>query len=341
MKVLVTGGAGYIGSHTVISLLNHGHDPFVIDNFNSGTEANLAIVEKLTGTKVPYMHIDITDEKAVLSIFNKIDFDAVIHFAALKSVSQSISEPLDYYSTNVAGLLNVLKGFLHKREASSLSRFIFSSSATVYGPPEQLPVSETQPVGNGIANPYGWSKYMGEQILNDCSTAYPNLQAIALRYFNPLGAHESGLLGENTEQIPNNIAPYITKVACGELPFLSIFGNDYDTPDGSGIRDYVHVMDIAEGHVAALNFSKAGFHAINLGTGKGTSVFELVKYFENTIGLEIPIKIVERRPGDLSKVYADPEKAFTLLGWRATKSIQLACEDSWRWQLNLSKQTDK
>ncbi|HMS31030.1 MAG TPA: UDP-glucose 4-epimerase GalE [Candidatus Saccharibacteria bacterium] len=328
MNILVTGGAGYIGSHTVLELLQQDHEVVVIDNLSNSSSESLKRVEKITNKKIRFIESDVQNEVTLNQIFSDHKLDAVIHFAGLKSVGESVSNPLLYYRNNLESTLilcDVMKKF-------GVKKLVFSSSATVYGTPKELPIHETSQTGVGITNPYGQTKYIIEKILKDIANSDRSLSITLLRYFNPIGAHESGLIGENPSGIPNNLLPYISQVAVGKLNKLKVFGNDYDTPDGTGIRDYIHVVDLANGHIAALMKTKPGTHAYNLGTGKGTSVLELISAFETASGKFIPYEIMERREGDVASCYASPIKAADELGWRATRSIQEACEDSWRWQ---------
>ena len=328
MKILVTGGAGYIGSHTIIELLSNGHEVVVIDNLSNSSVEALARVEQITGKKVEFHEADVRDKSALDAIFSAHTIDAVIHFAGLKSVGQSVSQPIEYYSNNIDSTLVLLE----KVQQYGVKKFVFSSSATVYGTPEELPLKETSRVGVGITNPYGQTKFMIEQILRDLSIADNGMEITLLRYFNPVGAHKSGLIGEDPSDIPNNLLPYVSQVAVGKLEKVSVFGNDYDTVDGTGVRDYIHVVDLARGHVAALSHSKPGVDAYNLCTGTGTSVLELITAFSKASGKEIPYQIVARRPGDIASCYATAAKAKAEIGWVAEKSIEEACEDSWRWQ---------
>lgn len=331
MQVLVTGGAGYIGSHTVLALIEQGHVPVVIDNLSNSSRESLHRVTQITGSSIEFHNFDVSEEARLSNLLSDTHFDAVIHFAGFKAVGESVTNPLKYYSNNIGSTLTLLRA-INASENPHPPQVIFSSSATVYGTSTDLPLTEASTVGVGITNPYGFTKFVGEQILRDAAAANPAFQAIALRYFNPIGAHPSGLMGEDPEGIPNNLAPYITQVAVGKLSELSVFGDDYDTPDGTGIRDYIHVMDIAEGHVAALNFRNPGFHAINLGTGQGTSVFELVTSFEQATGKAIPCKVTPRRSGDIASCYADTSLALSLLGWKAQRTVREASADAWRWQ---------
>lgn len=328
MKILVTGGAGYIGSHTLIELIAAGHSPVVADDLSNSSREALLRVEKITGTTIPFYELDICDVDALGELFTKNTFDAVIHFAGLKAVGESIQLPLKYYSTNIISTLRLLDHVVKH----NIKKFIFSSSATVYGIPENLPLTETSRTGVGITNPYGQTKFIIEQILRDLSVAQPELEISLLRYFNPVGAHKSGLIGEDPSDIPNNLLPYISQVAVGKLEQVKVFGNDYDTVDGTGVRDYIHVVDLARGHVAALDHSSPGVEAYNLCTGTGTSVIELIDAFSKASGKKIPYEIVVRRPGDIASCYASPAKANQELKWEAEKSIIEACEDSWRWQ---------
>lgn len=328
MNILVTGGAGYIGSHTIIELLANSHSVVAVDNLINSSRESLRRVEKITGTAIPFYNIDVRDVQALDKVFNENSFDAVIHFAGLKSVGQSVSHPLDYYSNNIDSTLVLLDVM----QQHGVKKLVFSSSATVYGLPEELPLKETSRVGVGITNPYGQTKFMIEQILRDLSISDSDIQITLLRYFNPVGAHESGLIGEDPNDIPNNLLPYISQVAVGKLEKVSVYGDDYDTPDGTGVRDYIHVVDLAKGHVAALNHSKPGAEVYNLCTGKGTSVLELIRAFSEAAGKDIPYQIVARRPGDVGSCYATATKANSEMGWIAEKSIKQACEDSWRWQ---------
>lgn len=329
MKVLVTGGAGYIGSHTVIELLNKNYEVVVVDNLSNSSEESLRRVEKITGKSVPFIKLDLVDTAALEQVFFDHNFDAVIHFAGLKAVGESVEKPLLYYQNNIDSTLSLCQAM----EKHGVRQLIFSSSSTVYGDPEELPLKETSRTGVGITNPYGWTKFMIEQILRDLA-ATRDWQISLLRYFNPIGAHESGLIGEDPNGIPNNLLPYVSQVAVGKLNKIRIFGNDYDTPDGTGIRDYIHVVDLASGHVAALEHAPTpgNAEAYNLGTGTGTSVMELIHAFENACGHELSCEVVSRRTGDIAINYADASKAAEELDWYATKTIEDACRDSWKWQ---------
>ena len=328
MNILITGGAGYIGSHTIIELINNGHSIIVVDNLSNSSQESLKRVEKLTNTKILFYKIDLCDKNALEKVFTNNTIDAVIHFAGLKSVSQSVVSPIEYYINNIDSTL-VLVETMQKHK---VKKIVFSSSATVYGTPSELPLSEDSRVGVGITNPYGQTKFMIEQILNDLNISDKSFEITILRYFNPIGAHHSGLIGEDPNGIPNNLLPYIAQVAVGKLENVNIFGNDYDTPDGTGVRDYIHVIDLAQGHLAALQHIKPGVEVYNLGTGNGTSVLELVSAFRKASGKKIPHQILPRRPGDVASCYASVEKANKELGWFAKKSIDEACADSWRWQ---------
>lgn len=331
MKILVTGGAGFIGSHTCVELLNAGYDVVVVDNLCNSSEKSLERVEKITGKKVTFYKADILDKEALDKIFDEEKIEAVIHFAGLKAVGESVQKPLEYYQNNISGTL-ILTDVMRNHGVKNI---IFSSSATVYGNPEFIPITEECPKGT-CTNPYGWTKSMLEQILTDIQYADKEWNVILLRYFNPIGAHKSGMIGENPNGIPNNLMPYITQVAVGKLKELGVFGNDYDTPDGTGVRDYIHVVDLASGHVKALKKieEKAGLCVYNLGTGVGYSVLDIVKNFEEATGVKIPYKIKERRAGDIATCYADASKAKEELGWIAERGIKEMCEDSWRWQSN-------
>jgi UDP-glucose 4-epimerase len=324
----MTGGAGYIGSHTIIELLKSNHSVVVIDNLSNSNQESLRGVEKITKSKIPFYKVDVRNADALEKVFSENHFDAVIHFAGLKSVGESVSHPIEYYDNNIGSTLVLLE----KMKEHNVKKLVFSSSATVYGTPSELPLKETSRIGVGITNPYGQTKYMIEQILRDVSVA-DNLMGITiLRYFNPVGAHESGLIGEDPNDTPNNLMPYISQVAVGKLEKVGVFGNDYDTPDGTGVRDYIHVVDLARGHVAALKHISPGVATYNLGTGKGASVLELISAFRKATGKDIPYQILPRREGDVASCYATSEKANKELGWIAEKTIEDACVDSWHWQ---------
>ena len=329
-KILVTGGAGYIGSHTLIELIAAGFTPVVYDNLSNSSPASLARVQQIVGQSIEFIEGDILDTQLLAKTFAAHDFTAVIHFAGLKAVGESVAKPLWYYQNNVAGTLNLLDA-MAKAQVKNL---IFSSSATVYGDPEALPIVESSP--RSATNPYGQSKLMIEHMLEDLAKSDNHWQLISLRYFNPIGAHHTGTIGENPNGIPNNLMPYVSQVAVGKLPQLSVFGNDYDTVDGTGVRDYIHVVDLAKGHVAALQYlenqTQLGFEPINLGTGKGTSVLELVNAFIKTTGQPVPYSVAPRRPGDIASCYASSDKAKKLLGWQAEFDIERMCTDTWRWQ---------
>lgn len=331
MAILVTGGAGYIGTHTVVELQQAGYDVVVLDNLSNSSEASLERVKAITGKTVTFYRADIMDREALEQIFAKESIDSCIHFAGLKAVGESVQKPWEYYENNIAGTLTLVD-VMRKHQVKNL---IFSSSATVYGDPAMIPITEECPKGQ-CTNPYGWTKSMLEQILMDMQKADPEWNIILLRYFNPIGAHKSGTVGENPNGIPNNLMPYITQVAVGKLKELGVFGDDYDTPDGTGVRDYIHVVDLAVGHVKALKKieEKAGLCIYNLGTGKGYSVLDIVKSFEEAAGVKIPYVIKPRREGDIATCYADPAKAKKELGWEAQYGIKEMCEDSWRWQKN-------
>ena len=322
MSILVTGGAGFIGSHTVVELQNAGYDVVVLDNLSNSSE-------KITGKKVPFYTADILDREALEEIFVKEDITACIHFAGLKAVGESVAKPWEYYENNIAGTLTLVD-VMRKHNCKNI---IFSSSATIYGDPAIIPITEECPKGI-CTNPYGWTKSMLEQVLSDMQKADPEWNVIILRYFNPIGAHKSGTIGENPNGIPNNLMPYITQVAVGKRPELGVFGNDYDTHDGTGVRDYIHVVDLAIGHVKAYEkiLTNPGLGIYNLGTGTGYSVLDVVKNFEAATGVKIPYAIKDRRPGDIAACYADASKAKAELGWEAQYGIKEMCEDSWRWQ---------
>lgn len=331
MAILVTGGAGYIGSHTCVELLNEGYEVVVLDNLCNSSEKSLDVVESLTGKSLKFYKGDILDREILNHIFETEKIDSVIHFAGLKAVGESVSKPWEYYNNNITGTL-VLVDVMRQHGCKNI---IFSSSATVYGDPAQIPITEDCPKGQ-CTNPYGWTKSMLEQMLMDIQKADHEWNVIILRYFNPIGAHKSGRMGENPNGIPNNLMPYVTQVAVGKLECLGIFGNDYDTPDGTGVRDYIHVVDLAKGHVAALKKidENAELCIYNLGTGHGYSVLDIVNNFEAANGIKIPYVIKERRPGDIATCYCDPRKAKEEMHWEAQYGIKEMCEDSWRWQSN-------
>lgn len=331
MAILVTGGAGYIGSHTVVEPQNAGYDVVVLDNLSNASEKALDRVSKITGKPVKFYKADILDRDALNNIFDKETIESCIHFAGLKAVGESVVKPWEYYENNIAGTLTLVDVM----RKNNVKNIIFSSSATVYGDPAQIPITEECPKGQ-CTNPYGWTKSMLEQVLTDIQKADPEWNVMLLRYFNPIGAHKSGTIGENPNGIPNNLMPYITQVAVGKLKELGVFGNDYDTPDGTGVRDYIHVVDLAKGHVKALKKieENPGLAIYNLGTGKGYSVLDIVKNFEAATGVKIPYVIKPRRAGDIATCYCDASKAEKELDWKAENGIREMCEDSWRWQSN-------
>lgn len=335
MKILLTGGAGFIGSHTIVELDNAGYEVVVVDNFINSKKESLERVAQIIGKQLPYYKADIRDREALEAVFSEHQFDAVIHFAGLKAVGESVAKPLEYYENNMSGtfvLLDVMR-------THGCKNIIFSSSATVYGDPAIIPITEECPKGQ-CTNPYGQTKSMLEEVLKDVQRADKEWNVVLLRYFNPIGAHASGLIGENPNGIPNNLMPYITQTAIGIRKELGVFGNDYDTPDGTGVRDYIHVVDLALGHVAALKAieRKCGLAVYNLGTGHGYSVLDVVKAFEKANGLHVPYKIMPRRPGDIATCYCDPSKAKQELGWEAKYGIEDMCRDSWRFQCNVSEE---
>ncbi len=329
MNILVTGGAGYIGSHTCVELLNKGYGVVVIDNLCNSSQESLARVESITGKPVKFYQGDVRDESLLDAIFQENQIACVIHFAGLKAVGESVAQPWRYYDNNLNSTLVLTKVMEHY----GVKRLIFSSSATVYTPGSPMPLQETSPTG-GCTNPYGWTKYMTEQILSGICHADPGWSVCLLRYFNPIGAHESGRIGEDPRGIPNNLMPYISQVAVGRRERLGVFGNDYPTPDGTGVRDYIHVVDLAKGHVAAVGYAlkNQGCEVFNLGTGTGYSVLDMVKAFERVNGVSIPYAIQPRRPGDVAVCYADPAKSKEKLGWQAEKDLEAMCADTWRWQ---------
>lgn len=331
MSVLVTGGAGYIGSHTVVELLNRGEKIIIVDNFSNSKPEMLDKIRKITNKDFKFYEVDLLDRENLDKVFaENPDIESVIHFAGLKAVGESVAKPIEYYHNNITGtliLLDIMKKY-------NCKKIVFSSSATVYGDPETVPIKEDFPLST--TNPYGSTKLMIEQILRDVYISDNDWSIILLRYFNPIGAHESGLIGENPNGIPNNLLPYINQVACGKLECLRVFGNDYDTVDGTGVRDYIHVVDLAKGHLKALDKARNfnGVEAYNLGTGTGYSVLQIVKAFEDATGVEVKYKIVERRPGDIATCYADSTKAKNELGWTAEKGIEEMCKDAWRFTQN-------
>ncbi|MEG0913184.1 MAG: UDP-glucose 4-epimerase GalE [Oscillospiraceae bacterium] len=328
MSVLVTGGAGYIGSHTCLALIDAGYDVIIVDNFVNSKPEVINRLEKLCGKKIPFIEADLCNFESVNRIFSNNKIESIIHFAGLKAVGESVSKPLEYYANNLGSTLNVLKCM----KKYGIHNFVFSSSATVYGDPASVPIKEDFPLS--VTNPYGRTKLMIEDILRDLYSADKSFNIALLRYFNPIGAHKSGTIGEDPFGIPNNLLPYVAQVAIGKLKEVSVFGNDYDTPDGTGVRDYIHVLDLADGHVAALKklASNCGLVTYNLGTGKGYSVLDIIDAFSKACARDIPYKIVSRRPGDIAKCYADPEKASKELDWNAKYNIEDMCADSWRWQ---------
>ena len=329
MNILVTGGAGYIGSHTCIELMANGYDVIVVDNLCNANPKSLDRVEQLAGKKPKFYEGDVRDEALMRKIFAENEISAVIHFAGLKAVGESVAQPWRYYDNNLNSTLVLTKAM----EEAGCKRIIFSSSATVYSGDNEMPLRETSRTGN-CTNPYGWTKYMTEQILSGMAHADKEWSIVLLRYFNPVGAHASGLIGEDPRGIPNNLMPFISQVAVGRREKLSVFGNDYDTHDGTGVRDYIHVVDLAKGHVAAVKYAveNLGCEVFNLGTGTGYSVLDMVKAFEEANGVKVPYQIVDRRPGDLATCYADPTKSLEKLGWKAEKTLVDMCRDSWNWQ---------
>ncbi len=327
MKILLTGGAGYIGSHTAIELVNAGLEPVIVDDLYNSKLVAVERVESIVGRKIPFYEIDCCDQDKFETVFKEHQFDAVIHFAGFKAVGESVQKPIEYYDNNINSTLNLLR--LVKKY--HVKKVVFSSSATVYGLAEKVPLVENMPTG-GCTNPYGWTKYMIEQILRDFAKANPETAVDLLRYFNPIGAHSSGLIGEDPVGIPNNLMPYICQVASGKLQKLRVFGNDYPTHDGTGVRDYIHVVDLAKGHVAACKHQSEGVEVYNLGTGIGYSVLDIVKAFEEANNIKIPYEITPRRPGDIATCYADASKAKRELGWTAQKTLVDMCHDAWNWQ---------
>ena len=329
MAILLTGGAGFIGSHTAVALLEAGYQPVIADNFSNSSPDVIDRLEQLTGKKIPCVHADALDRDAMTALFEQYPINAVIHFAGLKAVGESVRQPLRYYRNNLDSTLTLLE-VMAEHDCHCM---VFSSSATVYGAQNPVPFTEKMPAG-GCTNPYGRTKYFIEEILKDAALADPALSVVLLRYFNPVGAHESGLIGELPRGVPNNLMPYITQTAAGKREKLSVFGNDYPTPDGTGVRDYIHVMDLAEGHTAALRYGLAhtGTEVFNLGTGKGTSVLELIQTFERVNNLHLPWQMAPRREGDIAECYAETDKAGRVLGWTARRTLEDMCRDAWRWQ---------
>lgn len=336
MKLLITGGAGYIGSHTCVELLEAGYDIVVLDNLVNSKEESLKRVKEITGKDFPFYKADLLDREATEEVFKKERPEGVIHFAGLKAVGESVAKPLEYYHNNLVGTINLLE-FMRKYDCK---RLVFSSSATVYGDPASVPIVESFPLA--VTNPYGRTKLMIEDMLRDIYKSDDTWSIVLLRYFNPVGAHASGKIGEDPQGVPNNLMPYISQVAAGKLQYLRVFGSDYDTPDGTGVRDYIHVVDLAKGHLAALKkFAGNGLFTYNLGTGHGYSVLDAVKAFEKANDLTIPYQIVERRPGDIAECYADPALAESDLGWKAEKNLVDMCRDTWNWQKNNPNGYDK
>ncbi|MBM6896272.1 UDP-glucose 4-epimerase GalE [Pseudoflavonifractor capillosus] len=330
MSILVSGGAGYIGSHTCVELIQAGYEIVVVDNFVNSCPEAIHRVEQITGTSIPFVEADLCDAAAVEQLFTQHpEIDSVIHFAGLKAVGESVAKPLEYYTNNLTSTLVLLNAM----RAHNVKNFVFSSSATVYGDPDTVPINEDFPTG-GTTNPYGTTKLFIEQILKDYCKADPTLNVAVLRYFNPIGAHESGLIGEDPNGIPNNLVPYIAQVAVGKLEKLHVFGGDYPTPDGTGVRDYIHVVDLARGHVAAIQkvSQNCGLFICNLGTGKGYSVLDILHAYEKACGKELPYVMDPRRPGDIAACYADPQKALDEMGWKAQYGIEEMCASSWKWQ---------
>jgi UDP-glucose 4-epimerase len=331
MNVLVTGGAGFIGSHTCVELLQAGYDVIVVDNLSNSKQESLSRVQEITGKSLTFYKVDILDYKGLNSVFNRAPIDAVIHFAGLKAVGESVSIPLAYYKNNISGTITLLEVM----KANRVTSIVFSSSATVYGEPHAVPITEDFPL-NEATNPYGRTKRMIEDILRDLAVADPDWNIALLRYFNPVGAHESGKIGEDPNGIPNNLMPYIAQVAVGKLSAVEVTGSDYDTPDGTGVRDYIHVVDLAVGHIKSLKklATKPGIVTYNLGTGRGYSVLEVIEAYSEAVGKELPYVLVDRRPGDVATSYADPSKAQRELAWVAERDLEDMCVDSWRWQSN-------
>jgi UDP-glucose 4-epimerase len=328
MNVLLTGGMGYIGSHTAVVLLRAGHQIVLFDNLSNSSDRVLEKLVQITGRRIPFVHGDVRDAELLQSTLAAHEIDAVIHFAGLKAVGESVEKPVEYYANNVQGTISLLQAM----QSVDIKTLVFSSSATVYGEPKYLPLDENHPTS--ATNPYGRSKLHIEEMLKDVAASAPDWRIACLRYFNPVGAHESGLIGENPNGVPNNLMPYIAQVAAGQRPCLSVFGGDYPTEDGTGVRDYIHVLDLAEGHAAALNFlsQTPGWHAINLGTGQGYSVLDMVQAFEKASGCQVPYQIVARRAGDVAACYANPNKASQCLNWHAMRSLGDMCASTWRFQ---------
>lgn len=328
MNILLTGGTGYIGSHTAVALAEAGHEVVLFDNLSNSKYGVLERLREILGKPIQFIEGDIRDTVKLSVAIREHQIDAVIHFAGLKAVGESVVTPLAYFDNNVGGTISLL----HAMMENDVKTLVFSSSATVYGEPQYIPIDELHPTG--ASNPYGRTKLHIEEMLRDLSNADSNLRVACLRYFNPVGAHVSGLIGEDPNGIPNNLLPFVAQVAAGHLPIVRVFGDDYPTPDGTGVRDYIHVMDLAEGHLAAINFllNQSGWHAINLGTGHGSSVMEMINIFSSVSGHQVPFAVVARRPGDVAACYASAQQASTLLGWSAHRSLQDMCESAWRWQ---------
>lgn len=333
MVFLLTGGAGYIATHTIVELSKAGHDVVVVDNFMNSQPESIRRVEKIIGRKITVYELDVCDKEKLRDVFAHHELNGVIHFAGLKAVGESVGIPLRYYRNNIDSTLALCETM----QEFGVNKMVFSSSATVYGIPDKMPLVEEMPTG--ATSPYGWTKFMIEQILRDVAFANKDWSVVLLRYFNPVGAHESGLIGEDPSGIPNNLMPVITQVACGKLPMLQVYGTDYPTRDGTTIRDYIHVMDLARGHVKAIEYAQrhTGAEAINLGTGNGYSVLEILRAFQEVNGIQVPHKMAGRRPGDVPECYADPGKALALLNWKAEKTLEDMCRDAWRWQKNNPK----
>ena len=327
-KILLTGGAGYIGSHTAVELLQAGYDVVIADNFSNSSPDVIERIQQITDKELICYEIDVTDENALSKVFEEHKINTAIHFAGYKAVGESVAKPLDYYRNNLNSSITLLEVMLKY----NVKHVVFSSSATVYGTPESVPLTEE--MNTFCTNPYGWTKWMTEQIMRDVCTANPDFSVVLLRYFNPIGAHESGKIGENPCGIPNNLLPYVSGVADGRLEHLNVFGNDYPTPDGTGVRDYIHVVDLAKGHLKAVEYAEKHFgtEVFNLGTGKGYSVLEIVEAFERVNNVKVPYVIAERRPGDIAECYANTDKAEKVLGWKAEKELDDMCRDAWRWQ---------
>lgn len=330
--ILLTGGAGYIGSHTAVELIQAGYEVLIADNFYNSKPEVLDAIEQITGKRPAFEEMDVCDSVKMDALFNKYKVDAVLHFASYKAVGESVEKPLMYYRNDLDSLITVLEVM----KKYGVNNLIFSSSATVYGVPDTVPLVEGMPTG--CTNPYGWTKYMSEQIIQDVCNAEKDMSAVILRYFNPIGAHQSALIGEEPNGVPNNLMPYITQVASGIRSHLNVFGNDYDTPDGTGVRDYIHVVDIAKGHIAAVDYvmKHKGAEVINLGTGNGYSVLEMVKAFERVNGVAVPYEIAPRRAGDIAECYADASKAERLLCWKAQYDLDTMCRDAWNWEKHIS-----